>query len=359
MTNPLLFEEYPDLEGHIPWLNLLEGPTPIKSLANVEQKVQSKNFLWIKQDSLTSTIYGGNKVRKLEFILADAIEKDKTTVATIGGLGTNHGLATTIFGREKGLKTILYLINQPITKHVLDNLKLDFHFGAELKFVKNYLGVGLYFYILDPIRFHHIYWLPAGGSTPLGVLGYVNAAFELRNQVKEGLIEEPDHIFVAAGTVGTMAGLELGVQLAGLKSQIHGIQVTDRFAASKGKVKKLVNQTLQLLKQDSKLKNFQYSPRFILSTTFYGGAYGRVTPEGSQAVDLLGQSENIKLETTYTGKAMAGMLAYTKMYQRSGNLLFWNTYNAVDMTPIADKVDHSGLPVEFHRLFALYKNKLQ
>ncbi len=178
----------------------------------------------------------------------------------------------------------------------------------------------------------------------------------MKIQIEEGLIPEPDHIFVAAGTVGTMAGLELGVQLSGLRSQIHGIQVTDRMAASNGKVKKLVSQALKLLTDNNnKLKNFHYSPRFILSTAFYGGAYGRITPEAKQAVELLSQSETVRLETTYTGKAMAGMLDYAKRHQNSENLLFWNTYNSVDLTPVADQVDPSNLPTEFHSLFEKIK----
>ncbi len=99
MRIPLLFEEYPDLEEQIPWLSLVEKPTPVQSLTNVEEVLKGNNSLWIKLDGYSSSIYGGNKVRKLEFLLADALKKGKTTVATIGGLGTNHGLATTIFGR--------------------------------------------------------------------------------------------------------------------------------------------------------------------------------------------------------------------------------------------------------------------
>ena len=116
-----------------------------------------------------------------------------------------------------------------------------------------------------------------------------------------------------------------------------------------------MNQALKLLKADAKLRNFQYTPRFELTTAFYGGAYGRVTPESKHAVELLSQIEQIHLETTYTGKTMAGMLNYAQTHQTSEKLLFWNTYNSVDLSPVAEKVDPSNLPPEFHCLFEKVK----
>ncbi|MHA2094355.1 MAG: 1-aminocyclopropane-1-carboxylate deaminase/D-cysteine desulfhydrase, partial [Candidatus Hodarchaeales archaeon] len=213
MSIPLLFEEYPSLDGLIPWIQLIKAPTPVKRLEKLEESLKTKTRLWIKLDNLTSSQYGGNKVRKLEFIIADALRKKKKTIATLGGIGTNHGLATTIYAKEFDLNTRLYLINQPIDRHVLNNLKLDYYYGAELKYVKNYLGAAVYFYFLDRLLKKGTYWLPAGGSTPLGVLGYVNAILELKDQIDSGLLPEPGYIFVAAGTTGTMAGIELGLRL--------------------------------------------------------------------------------------------------------------------------------------------------
>ncbi|MFX1283335.1 MAG: 1-aminocyclopropane-1-carboxylate deaminase/D-cysteine desulfhydrase [Promethearchaeota archaeon] len=351
MSSPFLFQEYPSLDGTIPWIPLVNSPTPIKRLVKLETDLKTDIQLWVKQDNLTSQVYGGNKVRKLEFIIADALQRKKETIATLGGIGTNHGLATTIFGKENGLNTVLYLIKQPITKHVLDNLKLDFHYGAEMKYVKNYFGVGVQFYFLDRLRRKQTYWLPAGGSTPLGIMGYVNAALELKQQVEEGKLPEPELLFVAAGTTGTMAGIELGIQLASLKTQVLGIRVTDRMAATTRKVKNLIKSALRILRKDSKLRNFRFVPKFQLIDQYYGGKYGQVTPEGQKAVNLLKQTENISLETTYTGKTFAALIDYVKSVEIAGPILFWNTYNSVDLSAVADRVEYQQLPSEFHHLF--------
>ena len=351
MSSPLLFEEFSDLDGAIPWIPLVNTPTPVKQLDKLAEYLETDIPIWVKQDNLSSDKYGGNKVRKLEFIIADVLEKKKDTIATLGGIGTNHGLATTIFGKEHGLDVVLYLINQPITKYVLDNLKLDFKFGAELRYVKNYLGVGIHFYLLDRMKLKQTYWLPAGGSTSIGILGYVNAVLELKQQIEEGRLPEPKQIYVAAGTTGTLAGIELGVQLANLQTQVIGVRVTDRMAATGRKVKSLINGALKILKNDPKVKNHQYRPKFDLIDQFYGGKYGRVTSEGLNAVEIMNKTEGISLETTYTGKTLAAFLDYIKRAKTKEPILFWNTYNSVDLSSVADQVHYQQLPLEFHHLF--------
>ena len=351
MSSPLLFEEFSDLDGAIPWIPLVNTPTPVKHLDKLGEYLETDIPIWIKQDNHTNNKYGGNKVRKLEFIIAEALEKKKETIATLGGIGTNHGLATTIFGKERGLDVVLYLIDQPITKHVLDNLKLDFKFGAELRYVKNYLGVGIHFYILDRLKRKRTYWLPAGGSTSIGILGYVNAVLELKQQIEEGKLPEPKQIYVAAGTTGTMAGIELGVQLAKLQSQVIGIRVTDKMAATGRKVKSLIKGALKILQKDSKLKKFQYRPKFRLINQFFGGKYGKVTPEGLKAVEIMNKTESIVLETTYTGKTLAALLDHIKRAKTKESILFWNTYNSVDLYSVADQVHYQHLPSDFHHFF--------
>ncbi len=156
---------------------------------------------------------------------------------------------------------------------------------------------------------------------------------------------------MAAGTTGTMAGIELGLRLVDMKSKVMGIQVTDRMVASMGKATKLVKQALKLLQTEPKLRNFQYKLNMELTNKFFGGKYGKVTKEGQDAVDLIKQTEDITLETTYTGKALAGLLQFVKDKKSTDSVLFWNTYNSVDLSSIADQVDYRQLPKEFHSLF--------
>lgn len=201
------------------------------------------------------------------------------------------------------------------------------------------------------MRRKQTYWLPAGGSTPLGILGYVNAALELKQQIEEGILPEPELLFVAAGTTGTMAGIELGVRLAGLKTQVLGIRVTDRMAATARKAKNLIRSALRILRKDSRLRNFRFVSKFQLIDQYYGGKYGRVTSEGLEAVDLIKKTEDISLETTYTGKTLAALVDHAKRAETTGPLLFWNTHNSVDLSAAADHVNYQQLPSEFHHLF--------
>ncbi|MFX0211630.1 MAG: hypothetical protein ACFFDT_36980 [Candidatus Hodarchaeota archaeon] len=148
-----------------------------------------------------------------------------------------------------------------------------------------------------------------------------------------------------------MAGIELGIQLAGLKTQVLGIRVTDRLAATQRKVKNLIEAALKILRKDSKLRSFRFIPKFHLINQYYGGKYGQVTPEGQKAVDIISQTEDISLETTYTGKTLAALIDHVKRAETTGSMLFWNTYNSVDLSAVADQVNYQQLPSEFHHLF--------
>ena len=331
MTIPL-FEAYPAMERHLPWMLLGNWPTPVQKL-NVLGTTIGYPELWIKRDDLSSDVYGGNKVRKLEFAIADALRKKKKYVITVGGIGTNHGLATTIHCGRAGIRTILVLIPQPITDKVQENLLLDQHFGAEINFGRSTIEAYLraaWVMLTHP----NFYLLWAGGTSPLSTLGYVNAAFELKQQVDAGLLSEPKYIFGATGSMGTTAGLIVGARLAGLKSRIVGVKVSmDTYSNVRGIVS-LTNKTVGLMrKHDPSVPDMRFTDSdFDLEVGFFGGEYGRVTPEGKTAVELIKKTEGIGLETTYTGKALAAMLDFVKKGRSPDGapVLFWNTYNSVD-----------------------------
>ena len=135
-----LFEHYPALEAALPVVPIIDSPTPVQRLANVSQRLGRE--VWVKRDDLTSKAYGGNKPRKLEFILADALKSEKKQIVTGGGLGTNHGLATLVHSRKLGFSVRLILFSQPATPHVRQTLKLFHALGAGI----HYAG-GLYPYI--------------------------------------------------------------------------------------------------------------------------------------------------------------------------------------------------------------------
>jgi len=335
MTLPL-FEKHPALAKALPWMPLGDWPTPVHKLENLGKAVGYPE-LWIKRDDKSSSVYGGNKVRKLEFIIPDALRKKKKYVITVGGIGTNSGLATTIHCRNAGIKTVLLLIPQPIIQLVQENLLLDRHFGAEIHAFRSIPGayLGTVWILLTHPNF---YLLWAGGTSPFSTIGYVNAVLELKDQIDRGLVPEPKYIFSAIGSMGTTAGLVVGTRMAGLKSHNIGVKVSmDTYSNFKGTIS-LANKTAMLMRKlDPSVPEMKFTAAdFDLELNYYGGEYGRVTPEGTAAVELIKKTEGIKLETTYTGKTLAAMLDFVKKDEslNGAPVLLWNTYNSVDFSEI-------------------------
>ena len=165
------------------------------------------------------TAWGGNKVRKLEWILPDAKRRGKRTILTFGALATNHGLATALYAREQGLRCAIALVDQPVDDHVRAQLERLRASGATLHFTHTKARtVAAAPWLL--LRHRLPYVLPAGGSSPLGALGYVEGALELAEQVRDGALPEPTHVVCAAGSGGTAAGLLLGLRMAGLRTKV-------------------------------------------------------------------------------------------------------------------------------------------
>ncbi len=349
-----LFKEYPDLRERIPRVPLGSFPTPVRRLTGFDCE-----NLWVKRDDLSSSAYGGNKVRKLEFILGDARERGRSEVVTIGGIGTNHGLATAIYCQRFGLRCTLLLFEQPVTRYVKRNLLLYRHFGARTIFTgslpKTVLAYYLTYRLLHPAA-HYVF---AGGSNVLGTLGFVNAAFELRRQVEEGLLPEPHHIVCPLGSNGTLAGLTLGVRLAGLRSSVTGVRVTASHlgpfpASTLGAVAKLMAETLRFLRRNSAAVPEVSTAAPEVLDEYFGDGYGCPTAACCEAIDLMKRRENLSLEPTYTGKTFAAVLDMARRNRRRSDVvLYWHTYNSVDLSREAASVDYHELPRPFHRFFEM------
>lgn len=349
---PVLFDCFPDIDGRIPWLSLGHYPTPVQKLTGLGHE-----HLWIKRDDLSSPVYGGNKVRKLEFVLADVLKKGKKRVVTIGGIGTNHGLATAIFCRRLGLGCTLIVFDQPVTRHVRQNLLLFHKFGADLVYARNIWEAGVQFSIIQRMTKPGAYFLYAGGSSPLGTLGFVNAAFELKRQIEAGVVPSPRYLFCPLGSNGTMAGLSLGALLAGLDTTVIGIRVTKpnlgpMELATAGTVKALMGKTYRIMKSAyPKIREVSFIKPLVLEN-YYGGEYGLPTTEGTAAMSLFREKDGIKLEPTYTAKTCAGILDFIKDPSLAKDpILYWHTYNSVDLSKEAESVDYRELPGEFHKFF--------
>ncbi|MBD3350118.1 MAG: pyridoxal-phosphate dependent enzyme, partial [Candidatus Lokiarchaeota archaeon] len=227
---PLLMQKYSGLKD-IPKIKMANLPVPVERLEGLETELDFKG-IFIKREDLSHDEYGGNKARKYEYQMADILNKKRKRVMTFGGLGSNQVLANAVYCHEFGLQPVGFVDWQPLTPHVRENLLLDHYYGSELIYRKSMFSLilsMLWYYITK--RDTYLVW--AGASTPLGTLGFVDAAFELKEQVKSGEVAEPDYLFVADGSTGTTAGLTLGCELAGLKTKIFGVLTTELLVASK------------------------------------------------------------------------------------------------------------------------------
>lgn len=340
-----------------PRINLGTFPTPICKLNNLGSEL-GIDQLYMKCDNkcgITTTsgqYFGGNKIRKLEFLLADALKQNKHSVITIGCAGSNHVVATGSSCAQCDLKCHAIIRNQPNSPVAQRNLKLMCHYNIALHPVtsseeRNHL----YSTFTDPTTNEKPYQIPVGGSCPIGVLGFVNAAFELKEQIENRLLPEPDYIFVPVGSCGTSAGLLLGLKLAQLKSKVISVAIepdTTHFYTSR--IKELYTQTAQLL-QITDLPILS-DDDICIEYAHTGLEYGQWTDEAYQAIELLKYHEKIILDGTYSAKAFAALLDYANnRFLDNKTVLFWNTFCAEDFTSITDTIDYHKLPDALQQYF--------
>ena len=348
MRMPQLFQRAPGLAAVVPWLPLATLPTPIQRI-QVAAAAGARELL-VKRDDLTGTVYGGNKVRKLEFLLADAQRQGARRLITAGAFGSHHALATTIYGRRLGFEVSCVLFPQRLTPHVRDILLMIAGNGAELRYTRRLEGV--------PFGLLRARWahrrepccvVPPGGSSPLGTLGYVEAALELDAQIRAGECDVPSAIHVAAGTLGTAAGIALGLALAGRSIPLVATRITAPIVTNERVLEKLVRGALALMARagidlpdvPTVLANVRLDHQQV------GAGYGRETAAGRAATETFAHA-GLQLDATYTAKAAAGVLA-----SPAGGppLLFWHTLSRSE--PIVERpFDSATLPAPFARAVA-------
>ncbi len=345
-----LFKRFPVLKSRLPLLSIGSFPTPVERLDKISPG------LWVKRDDLTSPEYGGNKVRKLELILGDVQARKKQRIVTMGSIGTNHGLAVAYYARRLNISCTLLLFHQPLTPHVRRQLLLFKAFGAEMQYYRRVLSAGLAFYTTCRIRYPKAYFLYAGGSTPLGTLGYVNAAMELAQQIHNKMLPTPDVIFCPFGSGGTLAGLALGLRLCRLQTRLVGIQVTPPRlgpfpAINKGTVSRHMQATFRLLKHcsaqvpDVKLTAPEIDLRYL------GDGYGYATKAGNAAMETARKYTSLVLDDTYTAKTFAAVLDYCRE-NTDNTVLYWHTLSAAALSTYANKALPGDLSPALQSLFS-------
>ena len=292
-------------------------PTPIHKLDNIS-RLLGKN-IYIKRDDLTGLGLGGNKIRKLEFLLADAKAQGAEIVFTTGGAQSNHAMLTAAAAGKLGMKAILVLKKRGVTDCVGNQL-LEHLMGTDVRFVDTDDYADIYDE-MDRIGKElgkTYYKIPCGGSNALGALGYVECAREISGQGMRF-----DHIFCAEGSGGTMAGLALGAKLFLPGTTVHGMMVdTDPFDQI---TPALMREAAALLEVSPEITPEDYPLRDMC-----GPGYAIASEAGNAAVSLMAEQEGIFLDPVYTGKAFAGLLemVHEGAFSDQDNILFLHSGGA-------------------------------
>lgn len=341
-----MLRRFPGLAARLPWQPLGEWPTPVTELGDLAHRL-GLPALWVKRDDLSGRPCGGNKVRKLELLLAEALARGRRSVVTVGGIGSNHLLATACYARRLGLATHGVVFPQPLTPTVKQTLAVVRGLGVELRPCPSRLQVPLA--LRQARRAAELpYVIGPGGSSPLGCLGHVSAGLELAEQVRNGELPEPDVLVVALGSGGTCVGLALGLELAGLSTRVLAVRVVERLLCNRVLLGLMLRRAASLLGQ----LGVEVSPRAAgrrlhLVGDQLGRGYGHPTPAALAAVQRAA-AEGLSLETTYTGKAFAALLelAARRRASRPPRILFWNTHNSRDLGELAAAGEDRPLPPE-------------
>ena len=337
-------------DRHFARLSLADLPTPV-----VQRRLTLAGHgadTAIKCDDVSAKTYGGNKVRKLEFLLAEATEHNAQRVATFGTVGSHHALATAIYAHQVGLSCTCFLSHQSKYPGIGDALRVHQSIGTDIvKFGGRATDI-------DAIQREHLsnersIVVPVGGSSALGTLGYVNAGLELATQIDNGETEKPARIYVALGTAGTVAGLALGLVLAGCDAEIHAVAVSVETFSGEHIVRQVLDATVALLREaDAQIpRDLAGRVAIVRRDGFLGPGYGRIDATTERAIGTAREQLGLALDRTYTGKTFAALLSDLEAGY-AGPVLFWNTCNSRPLNVDRQVApDPTRIPDEFIRYF--------
>lgn len=302
----------------VPRVRIANLPTPVEALPRLSAALGGPRLL-VKRDDLTGLAFGGNKTRKLEFVLADAQAGGARTLVTVGAAQSNHCRQTAALAARMGLRCILVLSGQPPDK-ANGNLLLDQLFGAEIVWTSYEKRSEALQYAFDVAweEGRRPYLIPLGASNPLGALGYAAAFEELRQQ---GV--EPDWLVVASSSGGTQAGLVLGAKLANWQGHVLGISIDEPEHDLKETVAFLASQASERIGQPIRIRPDEVR----VNADYLGDGYGVLGQPEKEAIRLFARNEGLLLDPVYTSRAAAGLidLSRQKFFGADETVLFWHT----------------------------------
>ena len=311
----------------LPFIPFAPGSTPVEELTRLRAALGGGPRLLVKRDDAIGFAFGGNKVRKMRFVVADAIAQGADTLITSGSVQSNHARVTAAAAAKLGLHCILVVHGEPPDRPAANAL-LDRLLGAEMRYVSaredRAPAMDAAAAALRRVG-RRPYVIPIGASTPLGAAAFVHAVTEVFEQ-----IDPPDLIVHATSSGGTQAGLSAGCALAGVKTRVLGISADEPAASLEPVIRDILSGLVPLIGCDPARLN---GAAVAVDDSFVGPGYGIPSPESRAALELCARTEAIFLDPTYTAKAMAGLIAHVRRNTFASNetVLFWHTGGQVGL----------------------------
>jgi 1-aminocyclopropane-1-carboxylate deaminase/D-cysteine desulfhydrase-like pyridoxal-dependent ACC family enzyme len=312
----------------LPSAGLGIDPTPVQEMSRLRAALGGGPRLLVKRDDALAFAFGGNKVRKLDVVAAQARDEGADTLLTVGGLQSNHARATAAAASKLGLRCILVLNGVPPERPTA-NTRLDALLGADIQYVASREErAPAMRAAADRLRAHgrHPFEIPLGASTPLGAMAFARAMVELADQ-----IPPPEVIVHSSSSGGTQAGLLAGCALLGLSTRVIGISADDPAPVLKATVAELVSGVDGTLAASGRLRGS--APELEVDDSFVGEGYGIPTPAAREALELAARTEALFVDPTYTAKALAGLISYLRAgrFRSDQTVLFWHTGGQVGL----------------------------
>ena len=308
--------------------------TPIERLERLSRELGGPE-IFVKRDDQTGLATGGNKTRKLEFLLAEAQAQGCDWLVTVGGPQSNHCRQTAAAAARVGMGCSVILRGVPPPRS-LGNLLLDQLLGAQVHWARNSTREAVAAEVVEQLSRQGCrpYLVPLGGSTPLGALGYVAAMQEALQQLREQLIDI-DVMVVASSSAGTQAGLVLGAALYGFGGRVLGISIDSAAAELTATVRQIAQGAGRMLGLDEALAA---GVRIEVNADYLGGGYAVVGELERQAIRMVARTEGLLLDPVYTGRAFGGLMDLIRKGSigKGQRVLFWHTGGSAALSAFAD-----------------------
>jgi D-cysteine desulfhydrase len=354
LRTPRLHDLLPHTRA-LPFEPLLAGPTKVEPLDDPALvRWLGRAGVFVKRDDQAHPAYGGNKVRKFEWLLGRARAEGATTLVTLGGIASTQVTATATLGKLLGYHVQAILFDQPMTAFAQQAVLANHAAGAEQIYGGSLLPAvwKARARLVRPAPGERNFAVFPGASTPLPNLGFLDAALEVAEQVRLGEAPKPDVVVVPAGSCGTAVALALGFRLVGWDTEVLAVRIGPRYGCNEALVKLVDGVTRRaLVRQHPGFEGLlRGRARVVMEHEAAGGGYGVPTDEAREGATMLAAITGVAGEITYTGKALAALRRTLRTrHRRTPTVWLWNTLTT--RPPTGEGLSRDDLPAELAALF--------